>query len=259
VKQLKSSLKDLREIFERSITVREIAEPLASFDVSSSIDVVKKFMDDKDFDVTGVRQDGIIAGYANIADLLGEKLNKYSNFKEDETFPETTSLIKVLEAFQKLERIFVISLGQVGGIVTRGDFQKIPVRMWLFGLISLIEMQMLRIIRHCHPDDGWINNISDGKKKKSIENKFIQYKKANAAIDRAECLNLLEKWTIIDSDVDILNKLDIKKGQCDHFFEKLKNLRNILAHQGNIITKDWPVILDLAKHAEDFLRKCEEF
>jgi predicted transcriptional regulator len=258
LKQLKSSLRDLSEIFERSITVKDIAEPLASFDVSSPVDDVKKFMDDKDYDVIGLRKNGLIVGYAKKSDLSRGKI-EIINFKEDEKFSETTPLINVLEAFQSFERIFVFIFGEVGGIVTRGDLQKSPVRMWLFGLISLIEMQTLRLIRHCYPHDSWINNVSDKIDKKRIENQFKKYKKLNAAIDRAECLNLREKWIIINSNNKLLNKLNIKKEQYSPFVEKLKNLRDILAHQRNIITHDWPENIDIARNAEEFLQKCEEF
>jgi len=130
--------------------------------------------------------------------------------------------------------------------------------MWLFGIISLIEMQMLRIIRDCYPNDIWIDNFSE-KERKTIENRFELYKQRSAAIDRAECLNLQEKGKIIINDMTILNKLDIKKEQYDNFFENLKELRNKVAHQKNIITRDWPENIDLVRKAEDFLGKCEDF
>ena len=43
-------------------------------------------------------------------------------------------------------RLFVRVLGAVGGIITMSDLQKPPVRMWLFGMITLMEMRMTRLI-----------------------------------------------------------------------------------------------------------------
>lgn len=124
MKLLKSSLRDLREIFERSITVKDIAEPLASFDGDCSIDDVQKFMDNKDYDVIGVRKDGLIYGCARKSDFSGGKLEEYLIiFDENEKFPLTTSLIEIIKSFRSLERIFVLVFDQVGGIVTRGDLQ----------------------------------------------------------------------------------------------------------------------------------------
>lgn len=216
-------------------------------------------MDDKGFNVIGVRKDGLIHGYARKSDMIEGKLQDYIiDFGDSERFLETTSLIEVLKAFEKSHIIFVLVFGKVGGIVTRGDLQKYPVMMWLFGIISLIEMQLLRIIRNCQPNDIWIDNLLE-EERKIIENRFKSYKKSNAEIDRAECLNLLEKGEIFINDITILKKLNIQKEQYEKFFENLKNLRNKVAHQQNIITRDWPENIDLVRKAEDFLGKCEEF
>jgi hypothetical protein len=65
LKHLKSSSQNLRKIFERNITVKEIAEPFASFDIEHPADRVQSFMDEKDYDVVGVMENGVIAGYVN--------------------------------------------------------------------------------------------------------------------------------------------------------------------------------------------------
>jgi CBS domain-containing protein len=258
MKQLKSSLRDLREIFERSITVKDIAEPLASFDVGSSIDDVHKFMDINDYDVIGVRKDGLIVGYAKKSDLLGGKLARYSNFKKEETFLDTAPLINVFEAFQRLERIFVFILGEVGGIVTRGDLQKSPVRMWLFGLISLIEMHLLRIIREYYPEDNWVDLIKKDRLDKA-KKLLGERQRRNVAIDLADCLQFCDKRVIILRNKEIQGKLCVSKASCESFLEDIEKLRNNLAHAQDIITGNWPDIIDLARNAEEFLQKCQKF
>jgi len=206
MKQLKSSLRDLRELFEKSITVRNIAEPLAFFDIGCSVDDVKKFMDDKDYDVIGVRKDGLIAGYASKSKFSGGKLENYlTDFQEEEKFPETTPLIDIFQPFLRLDRIFVLFLGEVGGIVTRGDFQKIPVRMWFFALVSLIEMHLLRIIREYYPEEKWIDLIKPKRPKRfeKVKEKYDALSKENAAIDLADCLDFCDKREIIIQNKEI--------------------------------------------------------
>jgi hypothetical protein len=44
---------------------------------------------------------------------------------------------------------------QVSGIITCGDLQKAPVRMLLFGLVTLLEMNLLRLVRLYYPQDSW--------------------------------------------------------------------------------------------------------
>ena len=69
MKYLRSSLMDLRYIFEHSLVARDLAEPLASFDASQSSERVKAFLTKRDYDVVGVRRDGLVTGYAERSTL----------------------------------------------------------------------------------------------------------------------------------------------------------------------------------------------
>ena len=60
MKQLKSSLGDLRRLFTRTITLRDIAEPLVSFDHTQLAGEVRTFMEQREFDVVGVREHGVV-------------------------------------------------------------------------------------------------------------------------------------------------------------------------------------------------------
>ena len=76
MKHLKSSLVNLRELFESSITAKDIAEPFTSFDIDSSSAIIKKFVDAKDFDIIGIRKEGLMAGYAVRDELFEDTLEK---------------------------------------------------------------------------------------------------------------------------------------------------------------------------------------
>src|SRR3990172_1407829 len=191
MKHLKSSLNDLRELFEHSITVRHISEPLASFDADHPAAQVLEFMDKKDYDVVGVRKDGLVSGYVRREDLSLEDGDKVGGhlvtFEPNEMLSETTPLVNVFEVLGNSPRAFVLILGQVGGIVTKGDLQKVPVRMWLFGLISLIEMHLLRIIRDYYPDDSWKPlGLISSERLDGAEKRLAELRKRNEAIDLAD-------------------------------------------------------------------------
>src|SRR4030067_957563 len=66
MKHLKSSLNDLRHI----------SQPLASFDADHPAAQVLEFMYKKDYDVVGVRKDGLVSGYVRKEDLSLEDGNK---------------------------------------------------------------------------------------------------------------------------------------------------------------------------------------
>src|SRR3989304_10292101 len=63
MKQLKSALGDLRQVFERSIMLKHIAEPLCCFASSDRAADAGKFMEDQRFDVVGVTSRGVVSGY----------------------------------------------------------------------------------------------------------------------------------------------------------------------------------------------------
>jgi hypothetical protein len=57
MKHLKSSLSDLRHFFSHTITVRDIAEPLASFDADQEGKDVRAVLEKRNFDVAGFRHE----------------------------------------------------------------------------------------------------------------------------------------------------------------------------------------------------------
>jgi hypothetical protein len=63
MRRLKSSFVEFRRIFEQSITVRNIAEPLASFEQGFSAGRAREVMGHSGYDVAGVSRDGAIDRY----------------------------------------------------------------------------------------------------------------------------------------------------------------------------------------------------
>jgi hypothetical protein len=142
--------------------------------------------------------------------------------------------------------------------VTRGDLQKAPMRMWLFGLISLFEMQMLRLIREYYPDELWTKIIS--RKRLKEARKILKDRcKRNEKIDLADCLQFCDKKNILLSNENLLKGSGFEsKTKGAKLLKKLENLRNNLAHSQDIITGNWPEIVDLTGRAEIVLRKLEK-
>jgi hypothetical protein len=129
--------------------------------------------------------------------------------------------------------------------------------MWLFGLISLIEMQLLRIIRESYPGEEWKDLINHHRL--SNTNKILSERQSNnTAIDLADCLQFCDKRDIVLKSNEIREKLGFNN-KSEIFLKGLEELRNNLCHAQDIITGNWPNIIDLAIEAENFLHKCEEF
>ncbi|GAB4543829.1 MAG: Swt1 family HEPN domain-containing protein [Pleurocapsa sp.] len=256
MKYLKSSFCDLYELFEQNISVRYISEPLASFDYDASIKSVASFMSENDYDVVGVRQNGLVIGYVEHSSLNGGAFfDHLVKFEQSNVVEETTSLIDTFKAMKDSPRLFVNVLGHVGGIVTRGDLQKVPVRMWLFGLISLIEMQLLRLIRNYHSDNSWQTLIKE-KRLEAAKNILAQRKKKNQSIDLVECLQFCDKRDLAVKSPQISQALDFDG--LEKLLKNMEDLRNKLAHAQDIVERFCPDFVNTVESAEKLLQKCEQ-
>lgn len=260
MKHLKSSLRDLRQVFDRSVSVRYIAEPFVSFDAQRQAPDVGSFMEAEDFDIVGVRQNGTVVGYVYRTDLCGGTLEQYVRpFDKQLLLDDWSPLLAVLELLASFPQVFVVVMGEVSGIIMKGDLQKAPVRMWLFGVLSLLEMQFLRLIRAVYPQDTWQEFIS-AKRLAKAEQLLQERKQRNEAIDLADCLQFADKRTIVLESDFLRHALSLpSKGKGEKLLKALEYLRDELAHAQDIITGRWPQLVALAEAAEKLLAACEAF
>jgi len=155
--------------------------------------------------------------------------------------------------------VFIRNGQGVDGIVTRGDLQKAPVRMYLFALISVFEMQLLRIIRVRYPNDDWGRFLRPDRLAKAKET-FQARRRANAAIDLLDCIQLADKDTIVAKANDLRIGLGfVDPVEARKFFERLEDLRNDIAHSNDIPSHRWKSIGGLAERSESVLERCEKF
>ncbi|HAM73672.1 MAG TPA: hypothetical protein DCM86_18720 [Verrucomicrobiales bacterium] len=259
MKQLKSSLGDLRRLFAGTVTLRTIAEPLISFDATHPAEEVLLFMRRREFDVVGLREGGVVTGYVTTNDLTtGEAGARIRRFDPGELLSEGDPLLQAFEALRSRRHLFIQLLGQPGGIITRGDLQKAPVRLWLFGLVSLLEMQLLRVIRQRHPGKGWEPHLPAARLQ-ATRRVFQERRRRNEENDLSDCLQLADKATLLMKD-GVLFAISgfASKRAAETFFKEVGTLRNALAHANDILAGRWPALADLVTRLEDLLERLEK-
>lgn len=262
MKQLKSSSRDLRDLFEYNITVKHIQENLCSRESNSDAITVREEMKKLDFDVMGIEEAGDLYGYVEQSKLIDGRCKDHVQiFRHSELVSETTPLIQLLPILHDLSRVFVLDCNQVKGIVTRGDLQKAPVRMLFFGLVTLLEMNLLRIIRLHYPNDSLQNNLSPERLKKA-EDLLSQRHHRNEAIDLMDCLQFCDKRDLVLRIPEIRDHIKDKLGSFEVVFEDMKTaeeLRDKLAHAQDIVSgSTWPKIIDLVGSIEKSLELFED-
>ncbi len=258
MKHLKSSLGDLRRLFARTITLRDIAEPLVSFDAIQPAEEVDSFMAARGYDVVGVREHGVVTGFATRPHLKGGTLGSHRQpFGAGDVLPDTEPLLAAFATLRERRHVFITVLGHVGGIVTRGDLQKAPVRLWLFGLVSLLEMQMLRVVRERYPRDAWTCHLS-ADRLEGARRVYEERRRRQEENDLSDCLQLGDKATVLMKDPELFALSGFaSKRASETFFKEVGLLRNALAHANDILQARWPALADLVTQLEALLERLE--
>ena len=252
------SLRNLRMLLERNLTAKDVAEALVSFDIGSPADDVRMRLESQGFDVVGVRDGGLVCGFVQRDSLNGGMLRSYvQRFSEADLLPDSTPLSEILSRLSISPRIFVLSFDHVSAIITRGDVRKAPVRMWLFGLVSLLEMQLLRLIREWYPDGEWVRLISDDRLEKATAVMRARVL-CNEETDLAECLELTDKAQIVWNTHDLQAGLGLSSHRAwKSQVESLRLLRDALAHARELRAGDWPALMQEVETLQDLLQRIE--
>lgn len=243
----------LGRLFETAFRVEDITESLVSFDAEQPVSDVTPVLDRTRFRVVGVREDGRITGYVVAAEIGREATlsELRRDFDEDDVVSGDTPLAEAILALDGREWLFVRVLGSVNGIVRWSDLQKPPVRMWLFGVITLIEMAFTRLIETLFPNDEWTKLLSPARRSKAEDfHRERLRRSAHAhALRLIDCVQFSDKGQILAKD-DVARRIigfaSRKRGE--QSVKAIVSLRDKLAHAQDIVTYDGSSIVELARH-----------
>jgi putative nucleotidyltransferase with HDIG domain len=248
----------LRRLFLEGFTAMDVAEPLVSFDEQTDAVETRQFMDEKDFDLVGIRNNGLINGYVRREDLVsgtcGDHCQPFT--PDDDLVADTANLIDVVKSLAINEQCFVTILDRVGAIITLQDLEKPPMRMFLFGLITIVEMLVTQLLQQRYPDGSWQEMVSAPRLEKAQD---LQTERARRGqqVDLLQCLQYSDKVGIITYDPDIRRALghDSRKA-ARKAIKELEMLRNNLAHSQLIIPTGWQRIVTFCNNLERILEKA---
>src|SRR5262249_3211717 len=147
----------------------------------------------RDFDVVGIRSEGQVAGYVERGSLVNGACGQYQQPVEkapvlDDSVPLLTVLLELIHA----PFLFVTVLGRVGGIITPAALQKAPVRMWLFGMVTLIEMRCTDLMERYCPGEAWKKYLSEGRSQKA-QALLEERSRRNQTLQLFDCLQFADK------------------------------------------------------------------
>jgi hypothetical protein len=240
-------------VFVENFSAADIAEPLASFDANASAADVLAVMTRRAYRVAGIRKDGTIGGYVRQEELAhGTCGDAVHPFEDGDVVPDSAGFPELVMWLNDRPRLFVTVLGQVGGIVTRTDLQKPPVRMWLFGMITIIEMGLTRMIEAAYPEDSWKECLSEGRLEKA-ETLLEERRRRSQDLGLLDCLQFSDRGQIVLRNEALRKQAGfVSRSRGEQTVKELEALRNNLAHSQDIIACDWGIIVKLTEYMDKF-------
>lgn len=251
-----TTMDSMRRIFTEGFHARDIAEPLLSVDAAMPTRDLRPWMQQRDLRLVGVRCDGQMAGYVEFDDLPGATCGAALRPFEDPV-ADSTPLPDIVLRLSEASHLFVRVLGTVGGLITRHDLEKPPVRMWLFGMITLLEMRTTRLIEIHFPNETWRESLSASRIEKA-EQLREERKRRGQNVGLIDCLQITDKGQIIAKNADLrdLTRFESRR-QVEQTMKMLESLRNNLAHSQDIISCDWEIIVGLSRDLDRVIRGTE--
>ena len=249
------SVARLSRTFSQSLSAVDLAEPLVSLDENQPSSMAAELMQSRGFSVLGVRRAGLVAGWVAPGDLAGGTLGESAReISPQEVLDESASLDAVLGALTTAGHVFIAWLGEIAGVITRRDLQKPPLRMWLFGAITVLDTNLTWAVEELFPADSWRTRITPGRLEKAVA---LQAERQRRGADcrLVDCLQIKDKADILVRDAASLSLLGLtSRREADRLTRDIEKLRNHLAHAQELEDEHLATAARLASSIHTILR-----
>jgi hypothetical protein len=256
-------LSELRALLGEGIVTRTICEPLYCCRRSEPAEEIQKLLKRRGFDVAGVRESPatVIEGYVVTDQLTGGSIADHIlGIGPGNLISESTALSDLLGALRQKEFSFVLTGSDVAGIVTRADLNKPPLRLYLFGVVSLLEMHMQYWIERDYANESWKDSLSAGRLKKAADTHRSR-KKRKEDIRLIDCLQFCDKRVLLIRKKELREMLDLgTEHEAATMFERAEELRNDLAHSQHDLVggSSWVDQIQLLSKMEAVIHTSDE-
>jgi hypothetical protein len=255
-------MSDLRKLFETGITANSIQEPLKYCFYGESALEVQAELKRLHFDVAGIRtsKEQPILEFVRTASLQNGNCEEVAeSVKAADIISESTPLIEVLSGLEDRTYFFILNGMQISGIITRADLQKPPVRILIFGMISLLEMHLTFLVRTLFPGEKW-REVLKPKRIENAEAILQKRKERNEVIDLTDCLQFADKRDLVLVSEEMRVHLGLKtKIGAKNVLQSIEKIRDKLAHSQDIVSgTTWEELINVVQEVERMLQRSDE-
>jgi len=237
----------LRRFFYDGFTASDLAEPLISWDADRPAATVRAFMAKRCLRLAGVRRRGLVDGFVLREQLAEGTCGDFAlAFQARHLIDSRAPLHEVVAALDDHDGLFLAPFGSVAGIVTRTDLEKPPGRMWLFGLLTVVETAITESLRSHYPRETWQGLLSPGRIQhaRALQEERLRMGEHSELLD---CLQFGDKGYALFKDAGIREQFGFtSRRQARDVLSDIERLRNTLAHTQPVVPSHWDTIVRFA-------------
>lgn len=232
----------LKKIFIDSVTTKNICEPLLSCEMGMFSTDIREMLSDRDFDSAGVIDENKkVVGYVLTNELGDGVISDYvKEIERDSVISDSTPIPVLINELSRNEYLYVNFGRDILYIVTKSDLNKPPIRIFIFGIISLFEIHLNYWVGECYKDNEVIRDII-GKIRFDKANDFYKNAKLNNEnedVSLVGYLQLADKKKLLCRLNKFCDDFDVSKKKMKRIIELTEKVRNNIAHsQSSIFTK----------------------
>lgn len=245
------------------IGARAILEPLQCCPENAPATEMRGLLGARGFDAAGVMKvaDGPVIGFVVAKELSKGFVRDHNNpINAEHLISDATPIADLLRVLRSKERAFVLVGPDVKGIVTLADLNKPPIRVYLFGLVSLLDMHLQFWVRHAYADGSWKEHLSEKRLEHANEIQ-VERQKRNEQIDLLDCLQFCDLRDLVLRNEGLRNRLNFKSKKAgEKFLKEAEKLRDKLAHSQQDIVEgiSWQELIDLIDEMEALVHRSDD-
>ena len=209
----------------------------------------------RDWDIAGVigAPDTPVIGFVERESLrTGTVGDHVKQITVGDLIADSSPLPTIFAILKERQRVLVLKGSQVSGIVTQAALNKPPVRIYLFGLVSLLEMHLAFWVQTAYPDDTWKERLNGDRIEMAMK-LYSKRRSRNGEITLLQCLQSCDKRDLVLCREELREHLLIEsKTKGKRMLERAEDLRNELAHsQADLASHaSWPELIGLVEEIE---------
>ncbi len=251
---------ELRVLLGDMLRTRHVAQPLVSCDADDESQVSLAVMQSQGFSVLGVQVQGQVVGVIHRSALQnGICRNQLEPLTEEQWIDGEKPLLDLLRRLRGRHWLVVRYEEDISGFVSRSDLQRAPVRMLLFGLISLFEMLLHDLVQNAYSEETIQVALNANRLERALR-LHTEREKRGEELELADCLQIADKRDLLLAVDGLALGLGFESNNAaNRFFGDVERLRDRLVHANDLVAgSSWEQVLGTTLQLADFLVRCAQ-